>query len=79
MRSWRVVLLAALIAASCPLFAKAVFEGSPQEQAACRPDVRKFCRSVKPDSGASAFLSCLKANRAKLSKACQAVLTKHGQ
>jgi hypothetical protein len=79
MRSWRVVLLAALIAASCPSFVKADFKGTPQEQAACRPDVRKFCRSVKPGSGALTFLACLKANRAKLSKACRAVLTKHGQ
>src|SRR5262245_35082957 len=79
MRSWRVVLLAALFAASCPLFAQADATGTPQEEAACRPDVRKFCHSVKPGSGALAFLSCLQANRSKLSKACLAVLTKHGQ
>jgi hypothetical protein len=56
-----------------------VAAGTAKEQAACRPDVRRFCSKVheSPDSGA--FLSCLEANRSKLSKACLAVLTSHGQ
>jgi hypothetical protein len=53
-------------------------QGTPQEQAACRPDVRKFCHAVKPGSGNGAFLSCLQASRAKLSKACLTVLENNG-
>ena len=54
------------------------YEGSSKEQAACRPDVRRFCASVKPGSDSQVFLHCLQANRSKLSKACQEVLTSHG-
>jgi hypothetical protein len=57
----------------------AQFDGTPQEQAACRPDVRKHCRDLKADAGSPAFLACLQANRAKLSKSCRAVLESHGQ
>ena len=53
-------------------------QGTAQEQAACRPDVRRFCSSVKPDSDSEAFLHCLQTNRAKLSKACSNVLSSHG-
>jgi hypothetical protein len=54
-------------------------QGTPQEQAACRPDVRKFCRDVKSDGGSDAFLACLKANLTKLSKACRDVLQSRGK
>ncbi len=53
--------------------------GSSKEQAACRPDVRRFCSHVKQGSDNSVFLSCLEANRSKLSKSCLAVLQSHGQ
>ena len=72
----KVTLLAVLIAASSSIFAEAA-QGTPQEQAACRPDVRRFCHSVKTNSSGG-YLSCLQANRSKLSKACKAVLTNHG-
>ena len=78
MAGWKIVGLAILIAASSSALAEAAFEGTAQEQAACRPDVRKFCHSVKPGSGNGAFLSCLQANRQKLSKACTTVLKNHG-
>lgn len=51
--------------------------GTPQEEAACRPDVTKFCRAVMPDT--FQILSCLQANRPKLRKACQRVLANKGQ
>lgn len=54
-----------------------MFEGTPQEQAACRPDSNKFCREAEPDS--FRVLSCLQRNRAKLSRACRRVLESHGQ
>jgi len=53
--------------------------GSPKEQAACRPDTRRFCTHVKPEMGPFAYLACLQANRAKLSKACLNVLVSNGQ
>jgi hypothetical protein len=52
--------------------------GTPDEQAACRPDTRKFCRQVKPGSDSNVFLSCLQANRTKLSASCRKVLDTHG-
>ncbi len=48
------------------------------EDAACRVDVRKFCSTTKEAEGSNAFLQCLQAHRAKLSRACLAVLEKHG-
>jgi hypothetical protein len=52
--------------------------GTPEEQAACRPDVRRFCNKVTEDQGTDAFLHCLQAHRDKLSQRCRAVLESHG-
>ena len=72
--------LIVLAALSCsPALAAGIFDGTPQEQAACRPDVRRLCRAVPANAGSGAFLSCLQANRPKLSAACAAVLKSHGQ
>ena len=49
-----------------------------QGQDACARDVSRFCRAQMND-GDQIVLACLKLNRAKLSKACQQVLTSHGQ
>jgi hypothetical protein len=53
--------------------------GTAQEEAACRRDVRRFCRHIPDSAGSLFFLTCLKENRSKISKACQNVLTSHGQ
>jgi hypothetical protein len=45
---------------------------------ACARDVSRFCRAVM-NNGDSAVLACLKQNRTRLSKACDKVLTEHGQ
>ncbi|MBR0824954.1 hypothetical protein JQ596_05360 [Bradyrhizobium manausense] len=45
---------------------------------ACARDVSRFCRAVM-NNGDMAVLSCLKQNRSRLSKACDKVLTEHGQ
>jgi hypothetical protein len=87
----KAIVLAALIAASSsapiatafaasgnPFLPGGKYEGSSKEQAACRPDVRRYCASIKPGSDSQLFLHCLQANRAKLSKACNEVLTSHG-
>jgi hypothetical protein len=52
--------------------------GTPEEQAACRPDVRRFCSKIKQEEGSDAFLQCLQAHRDKLSQKCRAVLESHG-
>jgi hypothetical protein len=53
--------------------------GSSEQQAACRPDVRRFCRAVSADSGPFVFLACLKEHRERLSRACLNVLEDNGQ
>ncbi len=53
--------------------------GTPEEQDACRPDVRRFCSKVDPNGGDSAFLACLEANRDSLTPKCLQVLTDHGR
>jgi hypothetical protein len=45
---------------------------------ACARDVVRHCRRVMND-GDQIVLACLKENRAHLSKACEKVLTDHGQ
>jgi hypothetical protein len=49
-----------------------------QGQDACARDVSRFCRAVMSE-GDSVVLACLKQHRARLSKACDKVLTEHGQ
>ena len=52
--------------------------GTPEEQKACAHDVQKYCRQVMNDPDL-VVLSCLQQNRPKLTKACDKVLTDHGQ
>ena len=47
--------------------------GSALQQRTCRHDVLRFCRSVQ-DKGDFAMANCLKANVAKLSRACRQAL-----
>jgi hypothetical protein len=57
-----------------------VSDASAQQQGhdACARDVTRFCRAQIND-GDQVVLACLRQNRAKLSKACEKVLTEHGQ
>lgn len=54
-----------------------LFKGSPEDQAACRPDATRFCLDDMPDN--FRVLACLQKNRTKLRKACKNVLEAHGQ
>jgi hypothetical protein len=73
----RTILISAATLCVCSMaFAES---GSPEQQDACRPDVRRFCHKIKEADGDSAFVDCLKANRAKLSKACRTMLESNGQ
>ena len=52
-------------------------QGTPEERAACAPDVQKFCEKALPDT--MRVLGCLQANRSRISAACNRVLASHGQ
>jgi hypothetical protein len=54
-------------------------KGTPEEQAACRSDVRKLCRGMRPGMGPGTVLGCLQLNRERLSRTCSRVLSSHGQ
>ena len=51
--------------------------GTPEQRAACRPDVRKFCYKIPRSAGNNAFQNCLVSNRNRLSPKCKSVLTAH--
>lgn len=73
---FRALLLGIVLAATSTI-ALAQLTGTPEEQRACRGDVRKLCSQVSESSGAEAFKACLQQNYAKLSPKCQAVLQAH--
>ena len=52
-------------------------QGTPEERAACQPDVQKFCEYALPDT--LRVLQCLQGNRPRISRACREVLERHGQ
>jgi hypothetical protein len=53
------------------------FQGTPEEQAACDPDAKKFCSEAIPDT--FRVLACLQRNRVRLRQVCAQVLEAHGQ
>jgi hypothetical protein len=67
--------LSALIAAQILATASA---SAQQGHDACARDVSRFCRAQMND-GDSVVLGCLKQHRARLSRACDKVLTDNGQ
>jgi hypothetical protein len=72
----KIALALALVPLMTPAMAQSQ-QGTPQERAACAPDVRKFCKSANEDT--MRVLACLQANRAKISAACNKVLVSNGQ
>ncbi len=70
--------LALIVAGSLAATALAA-SGTPEEQAACRPDVRKHCYKLPRDAADMVFLSCLQEHRAQLSVKCRTLLESHGQ
>ena len=70
-----IMVLALYLALPMTAFAQGA-TGTAEEQAACRPDVRRLCHTAK---GQDAVTDCLKAHRDKLSKACLAAFEAHGQ
>lgn len=68
----------AVLFASSAAFAQTKFRPSSNpDERACRGDAQRFCRNAIPDQ--FRVLSCLQANRNKLSRSCRNVLASHGQ
>jgi len=67
-----------LVVIPIALLASAASAQQQQGHDACARDVSRHCRAVM-NNGDQAVLACLRENRAKLSKACEKVLTEHGQ
>ena len=65
----RLSLIAVLVCAPLSL---AFAQGTPQQRAACRPDVVKFCKGKGEDPGV--LLSCLEDNKDKISDKCRKVI-----
>ena len=61
-----------------PIIVLASSASAQQGHDACARDVSRFCRAHM-NEGDMVVLACLKQNRARLSKACEKVLTDHGQ
>jgi len=59
------------VVATAPL-ASAFAQGTPQQRAACRADVVKFCKGKGDDPGV--LLSCLEDNKDKISEKCRKVI-----
>jgi hypothetical protein len=89
----KTVLLAALLLASYCVSASAQdkpffplplpfpnFEGTPEEQRACRPDVVRLCPDTVQDQNPDPqrILACLQRNRAGLKQPCRTVLENRG-
>jgi hypothetical protein len=72
------VTAAVLASVSTSALAQSAQRGTADEQKACTKDVSRHCRSVM-DQGDFVVLACLQQNRAKISAACNKVLTDHGQ
>jgi hypothetical protein len=64
------------LAISFVVFASAA--SAQQGHDACARDVSRFCRAYM-QQGDMVVLACLKQNRARISRGCDAVLTSHGQ
>jgi cysteine rich repeat protein len=60
------------------LIASAASAQQQQGHDACARDVSRFCRAQMQE-GDQIVLACLKQNRTRISKACQAILASHGQ
>jgi hypothetical protein len=69
------ILCAAALLASAPAHA---VSGTPEEQAACRPDVARHCKGVKAEED-QAFVQCLVSHAPQLSQRCRKVLEAHGK
>jgi hypothetical protein len=52
------------------------YQGTDQEQTACSPDAKRFCKDAFPDT--FQVLHCLQEHHKRLRRACRNVLKSHG-
>jgi Cysteine rich repeat len=78
------ILLAAAVAGSTIALAQLPLpiplpmpQGTPEDRAACEPDVQRYCKAEVPDQ--LRVLGCLQDNRKRISQRCQGVLVRYGQ
>ena len=72
MFSVRLTFIALALAATT---AAALAQGTPQQRAACRADVAKFCKGLGEDPGL--ILDCLEKNKDKIAEKCQKVIAEN--
>jgi hypothetical protein len=73
-----ILIFSLLTAADSTAFAQSdpqTYPGTPEEQAACRPDAARFCRGI---SDVSEVRVCLISHRRQLTSHCRRVLQRHG-
>jgi hypothetical protein len=68
----RLTFIAAALAATTTV---ALAQGTPQQRAACRADVAKFCKGLGEDPGL--ILDCLEKNKDKIAEKCQKVIAEN--
>jgi hypothetical protein len=68
----RLTLIAIAVAATTTA---ASAQGTPQQRAACRADVAKFCKGLGDDPGL--ILDCLEKNKDKITEKCQKVIAEN--
>jgi hypothetical protein len=73
----RKILILAITLGSCSM--ALADSGTPQQRAACAPDVRRFCQNLKDSDGDDAYLKCFELNRDDLSKPCSDMLKGYGK
>ena len=71
MTALRLTIALAFVASASAAFA----QGTPQQRAACRGDVARFCKGMD-DTGA--IHGCLQSNYSKISARCQKVISGQG-
>ena len=68
----KTLLTLALVSLSSLAYAQS---GTPEQQAACRGDVRRFCSKLPKGAGDQDYEQCLRMNQAKLSAKCRKVIS----
>jgi len=68
------ICILALVGVSSLAYAQS---GTPEQQAACRGDVRRFCSKLPQGAGNQAYEQCLRTNQDKLSPQCLKALASH--
>jgi hypothetical protein len=72
----KVLAVLAFLAAVSPVAALAASSGTKEEQAACRPDVRRLCSKIG-NADDRKYRDCLQSHFQELSQKCQQVLMNH--